>query len=340
MGANRAGVVLAVLMSVTALALGCGAGSSLAHDVVLPDFAAEEAAWSPDSSLIAAPGRGEIELRSAAGKPKGKIAIRNFHAGFPCECRLGWTSDSGRVLFLSHKGEIEGKAYVGSARVDGGGPQLAPLGVPIGAAGWSPGGWPLFYVPNARAFRVGVGPVGPTPDIWRLDRLGAKPRRILTQKGEENDLRVSPDGSQVLYSRSSERSTSLWMVGSDGSDPRRLSPDLIVVSASFSPDGSQIALAATTRNGDRRTHLYLIAAAGGPLREIFAEEILASPPAWTPDGEWITFSNWEGEIRRIHPDGTGIETIGERPGREVRGLQWSPDGANLAFDAVIHREPD
>ncbi|MGV1048418.1 MAG: TolB family protein [Solirubrobacterales bacterium] len=329
------------MLLAAALALGAGTGSAAASYTRLPDFTGTEAAWSPDSSLIAVPGRGGIEVRDADGKLRRKLAVPRYHAGFPCECRLGWTGDSRRVLFLTHAGEIEGKAAVGSVPAAGGRPQLASLGVPVGAAGWSPGGWPLVFVPNSRAFRVGSGRTGPTPDLWRLDRLHGRPHRILAQKGKEWEPLVSPDGSEILYSRSSERGfSSLWLVGIDGSKPHPLAADLIVPAAAWSPDGSEIAVAATTRRGDRREHLYLVAAAGGPLREIFAEEVMTDPPAWAPDGEWITFANHEGEIRRIHPDGTGVETIAERPGREIRDLQWSPDGLHLAFTARVERESD
>jgi dipeptidyl aminopeptidase/acylaminoacyl peptidase len=330
---------LLVSLALTVLLL--AASPATAKNTVLPDFSGDEAAWSPDSGAIAVPARGGIEVRDPDGKPVRELAVRRYHPGFPCECRLGWSADSRRVLFLTHTGEIEGKVSVGSVPAAGGRPQMAALGMPIGAAAWSPGGWPLIFVPNSRAFRIGSGRIGPTPDLWRLDSLHGRPHKILAQKGEEWEPLVSPDGSQVLFTRSRERGfSSLWLVGIDGSKPHRLVADLIVSTAAWSPDGATLALTATTRRGDRRQHLYTVPAAGGPLREIFAEELIGGAPAWTPDGEWITFANYEGEIRRIHPDGTGIETIAERPGREIRGLQWSPDGLHLAFTAPIHRESD
>jgi Tol biopolymer transport system component len=102
----------------------------------------------------------------------------------------------------------------------------------------------------------------------------------------------------------------------------------------WSPDGRRIALSTFSRKkGDRRCHLYVLPAAGGRLHQIVHEKILTNRPAWTPDGLWITFSTYDGEIREIHPDGSGLRTIARLSGKEIRGLSWSPDGKHLGYTA-------
>jgi Tol biopolymer transport system component len=135
--------------------------------------------------------------------------------------------------------------------------------------------------------------------------------------------------------RYGERSSALWMANADGTGSRRLAGHLLGPSAAaWSPDGRRIALSTFSRKkGDRRCHLYVLSAAGGRLHQIVHEEILTNRPAWTPDGLWITFSTYDGEIRKIHPDGTGLQTIARLPGKEIRGLSWSPDGKHLAYTA-------
>jgi Tol biopolymer transport system component len=258
--------------------------------------------------------------------------------GFPCEgCPLGWTADGARIQFLSHEEELESDdATVGSVAVDGGDEQHRSLGVPVGAAAWAPAGWPLIYIPNSRTITGMKGRlVGPRPDLWRLDSLHGKPRKILASRAEEEDPQFSPDGTRIAFMRQRERSSSLWTAKADGTDPRRLAGNLLGPSAAaWSPDGRRIALSTfSRRRTDRRCHLYVLPAAGGPLDQIVDEEILSNPPAWTPDGRWLTFSTYDGEIRKVHPDGTGLQTITRLPGEEIRGLSWSPDGKHLTYTA-------
>ena len=67
-------------------------------------------------------------------------------------------------------------------------------------------------------------------------------------------------------------------------------------------------------------------------------------PAWSPDGGWIYFvSSCEGDpdIFRMRPDGTGVERLTARPGREHEPV-FSPDRSMIAYayraegDSEIH----
>ncbi len=342
---TAAAAAVAIVAALT-VALTGGVEDSVAKGVPLPLFDGEEAAWSPDSSLIAVPEDRAISLRRTDGSVQRLLRGPGIdYFGFPCEeCPPGWTADGARIQFLSHEEEFEsGDAIVGSIAVDGGDEQHRSLGVPVGASAWAPGGWPLVYVPNARTITGLKGTrVGPSPDLWRLDSLYAKPRRILKSRAEENDPRFSPDGTELTFMREWERSTSLWLVGADGTNPHRLAGNLLgPSSAAWSPDGSLIALSTFSRKkGDRRCHLYVLPPGGGRQRQIVSEEILSNRPAWTPDGNWIAFSTYDGEIRKIHPDGSGLQTILRLPGKEIRGLSWSPDGMHLGYTARTFQVSD
>jgi dipeptidyl aminopeptidase/acylaminoacyl peptidase len=331
---------------VAAVALGGGVEDSSANRVLLPPFAGEQAAWSPDSRLIAIPDAKAISLLGIDGNVQRRLRGPSIdYFDFPCEeCPLGWTADGTRIQFLSHEEELESDdAIVGSVAVDGSDEQYRSLGVPVGAAAWGPTGWPLIYVPNARTITGMKGKlIGPRPDLWRLDSLYATPRKILASRAEENDPRFSPDGTEITFMREGERSTSLWIAQADGTSPHRLIGHLLGPSAAaWSPDGRRIALSTFSRKkNDRRCHLYLLSANGGQPHRIVDEEILSNRPAWTPDGRWIAFSTYDGEIRKIHPDGTGLRTIVRLPGKEIRGLSWSPDGASLGYTARVFPKSD
>jgi WD40 repeat protein len=331
--------------AVLAIAALCGGGAVAAKApprtkvTLLPMFEGEFSAWSPDSSQVAVPGRRKISLYGVDGKVQRTLRGPGLnYFGFLCECSIGWTADGTGIQFISTEEELGGsnETMVGSVAADGSGEEHRTLGVPIGGAAWAPSGWPLIYVPNARSFNAVTGKsLGPTPDLWRLDSLQAKPEKILSSPGTEGDPQFSPDGTQITFQRDRRGSTSLWIANADGTHPRRLVASLLgPTEDAWSPDGRHIALSTFSRKKrDRRCHLYVLSPAGGRPHQIVGEEIRALRPAWTPDGRWITFATYSGAIRKVRPDGTGLQTIAEFPGKEVSGLSWSPDGKYLTYSA-------
>jgi WD40-like Beta Propeller Repeat len=296
--------------------------------VLLPMFGGELSAWSPDSRQIAVPESKVISIRGIDGKVQRRL--RGAAIDFPFS--PDWTDDGARIQFLSLENEVDGDAVVGSVAVDGGDEQYRSLGVSVNAAAWAPAGWPLIYIPISRITGMKGKQVKPYPDLWRLDSLYGEPRKLIGSRVNEYDPLFSPDGTEIAFMREREWSSSLWKVSADGANPQRLAGNLLGPSSvAWSPDGRQIALSTCSRR--RGCHLYVLPADGGQRRRIVDEEILANRPAWTPDGRWITFPTFDGEIRKVHPDGTGLQTVARLPGKEIGGLSWSPDGEHLAYTA-------
>jgi len=322
------------------LAISASASAAPVAAEQLTRYSGGSAAWSPDGSTLVVTAGDALEvIRMGEGRTRIGAGRIGFF-GFPCECPLGWSADGRLVLFLSHDEEIEGDASAGSIAPDGSALELDPLGRPVGDVAWSPAGFPLAFVPNARASSGNGTRIGPNPDVWILDGLGTKPRKLFAERGVESGPLFSPDGSRILYQLSRGRSTSLRLVDADGSHRRVLVPDIYSEAEySWSPDGSQVAVVTTSRH-DRRAHLYVLPAADGKLRQLTREEVRKEPPAWSPDGSWIAFTTFGGAIREIRPDGSGAHILRALPGMEVRGLAWSPDGGRLAYSAEPIRHTD
>lgn len=318
--------------------IGCASADPPDQGVALEE-GGELAAWSPDGSLIAAPGFGKINVLRADGSVVRRLDAPGVtHAVWPCVCGVGWSRDGTRILFLT-RGSHKHPAEVGSVSVDGGPAQQRPLGVPGGDATWSPDGWPLIFVANSGAYDFGASHRGPMPDLWRLDGIHSKPHKILAQPGSEVLPQFSPDGRKVLYLRGHAGSRSVWVANADGTDPHAVSPSLWLAIATWSPDGMRIAVAGSPHEGSGR-RLYLASVTGGPLHRLRGIGDIGNGLDWTPDGRWITYSGFDGKIWRVHPDGSRRQKIGEIPEHDVRRLLWSPDGKHLAYTALAQQESD
>jgi Tol biopolymer transport system component len=323
---------------------GCGAAESFDGGVRLPVGTADGASWSPDGRWIAIPNKRGVLLRGVDGSRRQLSAppARRFKGAMPG--RLSWSRDGGEVRYLTNIGPVERRgAWVTVMPTEGGEARQVALGSSVIEAAWAPDDWPLLYATGPYAVSGG-GPIGPKPAIWSVEGFGAPPHRLLNLRGEEYEPAFSPDGQTLTFvyqHRERKPMLALWIARSDGSQSRPLVTRLISCSHSWSPDGRRIALSATTFSGDRRQHLYIVSADGGRLRLISRDEVRsADPPAWTPDGRWITYATYDGEIKRVRPDGSETQTIADFDEQEVRDLMWSPDGDHLAFSAEEIIEPD
>ena len=315
---------------------GCGDdGRAYGGEVELPASTAEGASWSPDGRWIAIPNRQGVLLRGVGGGKRKQLLAPPLrrHLGL-IPGRIGWAPDGSEVRYVTNVGPSGRRgAWMTLVPTEGGETRQVPLGTSIVTNAWSPHGWPLVYSTGPYAIGGGGRDIGPKAALWTVESPDSPPRLLLDLKGEEDAPEFSPDGKRLAFGFSpNERVLGLWVARSDGSHPRRLAGPLGSLAYRWSPDGRQIALVAATMTGDRRQRLYVVDAGGGPLRKVSDDEV-DGEPAWTPDGRWITYATFEGNVKSIRPDGSGIHTIVDRDHEHVRDLMWSPDGEHLAFSA-------
>ena len=165
----------------------------------------------------------------------------------------------------------------------------------------------------------------------RPDGSGLRPVTPLSTK--VYSYAWSPDGRLIAYI---DQQLSLWLVHPDGTGRRLILPSsrLSTVALSWSPDGKQLAIVSPGSNANLRTtgcgsRLYVVPIDGGQPVSLPPTSV-GCDVAWSPQGDEIAYDHGGG-IFVIGADGTGLRQIAWGG-----GPQWSADGAQLAFNVVIH----
>jgi hypothetical protein len=190
---------------------------------------------------------------------------------------------------------------------------------------------------------------------------GGDLRRILTSPAGATDrpIAYTPDGSRIVFIRWGVLA-GIWVVGVDGSEPRRITPALWAPvdndfwessPADLSPDGSSVAFAATEPGRDLSS-LYVVDVDGGrPPREIVPPSLGAVSARWSPRSTTIAFtSGHQGTSRTaagrtligdpqvwvVSPDGSALQqlTAGTDGSFSITPV-WSPDGSKLLFQRKL-----
>jgi dipeptidyl aminopeptidase/acylaminoacyl peptidase len=111
------------------------------------------------------------------------------------------------------------------------------------------------------------------------------------------DPRISPDGSEILYTqvtvaaKHDKYQTAIWMVPTAGGGARQITAGPGDTSPRWSPDGKRIAfLRAGEKDGKPEpAQIYLMETAGGEARPLTDMPKGAGAPVWSPSGKAIAF---------------------------------------------------
>ncbi|MDI3340033.1 MAG: S9 family peptidase [Sphaerobacter sp.] len=215
--------------------------------------------------------------------------------------------------------------------------------------------------------------------IWVATADGSERVRFTAGQRKDTSPRWSPDGRRLAFLSDRDGTTQLYVMPSDGGEPERLTDlKYGVADPVWSPDGAWIAFTskvgpegpvqqadeteedrrrAAARSDtkvirslknrldgegffdERRRHIFVVSATGGPPRQITDGDWDDTQPAWSPDGRAIAFVSRRGEDRErttfadvwVAPlDGSEPRRI--TPGDGTYGTPaFSPDGAWIAY---------
>jgi Tol biopolymer transport system component len=159
----------------------------------------------------------------------------------------------------------------------------------------------------------------------------------------------SPDGQSIFVQYGTPKGIELAIVDASGGDPEPIDVgggEFFVSEPSWSADGEQIAFAGAPIEeieGRVYSDIYVVDAEGGEPRQVTDTPIVIEQQiAWSPDGEWIAYTDTNARPRNT----TGGGPFGERgvfavsvDGGETRRLTtaddsfptWAPDGSTIAY---------
>ncbi|GGP76399.1 DUF11 domain-containing protein [Saccharothrix coeruleofusca] len=175
---------------------------------------------------------------------------------------------------------------------------------------------------------------GPRPQVYLRAADGSV--RRLTEDHDAGHPQLSPDLRTVVFDSAEDGQRDLWLVGVDGTAPRRLTTGPADETwPTFSPDGAQIAFSA---DRDGAPELYRQPVAGGAAVRLTDEpDGAAVEPAWNPRDGRIAYTLDRGadapaQVRVLDGDGAATPLLGgDQAGWRSRWPVWRPDGAGLLF---------
>lgn len=193
---------------------------------------------------------------------------------------------------------------------------LSVLGATLAGAG------PAAAAPDVLGKFVYVGDSG-QKDLYVANSDGPG-RKNITNTPTVNELMpsASPDGSKVAFVR---EGAGIWVVNVDGSGLTQLTGNANDLTPDWSPDGTRLVF---TRGGEQ--DLWIMQADGSNPMKVLENEVNDETPAWSPDGEWIAFSARPVGMFLVHPDGTGLQSLGSYFYCR-KDQAWAPDSSRFAF---------
>jgi Tol biopolymer transport system component len=183
------------------------------------------------------------------------------------------------------------------------------------------GGGALFFLSSlAGDDALWIWKDGQATEVWRNQAGAFREAPAIDPEGKFAALLVKQEGKRTL-----------WVVGSDGSQPHQVDDTLnIAGSVSWSPDGKWIAAGGNDGGG---AGLFKVPLGGGaPVRLTSGD---ARNPVWSPDNSLIVYHGTNaggGEpLQAVTPDGNLVELPPLRVSAGGERVRFLPDGKGFVY---------
>lgn len=175
-------------------------------------------------------------------------------------------------------------------------------------------------------------------DLHIVDACGGVPEPLTDGDIVEGSSDWSPDGSTIAYSAYSAGAISIFLIGADGSNKRRLTPNSVNInSPRWSPDGQWIV--ARTSND-----ILAISADGQYVAVLASSRYSLTSPVWAQDWSRVAYveNDWTSHTNCIYT--VDLDTLAQEPIHceqdIIDTLDWSPDGTRILYSLHTLSERD
>jgi dipeptidyl aminopeptidase/acylaminoacyl peptidase len=181
--------------------------------------------------------------------------------------------------------------------------------------------------------------------IYTMAADGSDQRRVSFAPGYDAQPEFSPDGRAIAFRRGVSQDYEVWVMGSAGESPRRLTDTSVgsnSTQSSWLPDGSGLVF---RRGPNRGTDVWRMAADGSRQQALVTAPGDQGYPTVSPAGGDVLFATTVDagapEDRAIQvSDASGIHTLRDLPGVYDSAPAWSPDGSRIAFESDADGDMD
>ena len=183
-------------------------------------------------------------------------------------------------------------------------------------------------------------------DVYTIRPDGTAMRNLTQRHGDDRWPSFSPDGRRIVFTHDDSGTgggpnPEIWVMDADGRNPGALGPGF---APSWSPDGSQIALARGECAREAPCSIWVMNADGSGARQIASLPVTVWLPVtgirWSPDDSKIAVRDELGRVQSMRLDGTGARTLvdasvvsgGTAPWCIRCGFDFFPDGETFLLD--------
>ena len=202
--------------------------------------------------------------------------------------------------------------------------------------------------------------------LWLVPAAGGEPRQLTTAQAKETAPRWSPDGTRLVFLSDRGGDKQAWVIPVGGGEARALtSGKLSPADPAWSPDGRWVAFvgkpeAARGRDESdvkvisrlrykqdgegfwdgRWKQIFVVAADGGPARQVTGGDYDHLTPAWSPDGTLLAYTgnaapdadlSNASDVWVVPAGGGGSPRRLTKSLGPVQAPAWSPDGRTIAY---------
>ncbi|HEX6574282.1 MAG TPA: hypothetical protein VF042_04860 [Gemmatimonadaceae bacterium] len=152
----------------------------------------------------------------------------------------------------------------------------------------------------------------------------------------------SVDGKRIAFAYAPilAANADIFVANADGSGLLNVTntPTVSEEYASWSPDGTKLAITGLNRGVGLGSSVYVVNVSGTGLTQLTNEPATRDDyePQWSPDGKFISYTTYFGNTYGLFlMRATGGKPVRMAPPTMVAGFgHWSPDGTRLAFTAI------